>query len=99
MMKDWTVDHPPEDDSPVQVLCRVLPNEVASPMRDCHLAVSSGDHAAGDLFVSIGWRDAHGAIANVWYIAGWDMAQDCWTDARCFEVIGWQPMATFKAQN
>jgi len=53
------------------------------------MPVSSGDHGVGDRFVSVGWKDDEGE----WHVAGWDMNQDCWTDARCFDLIGWQPMS------
>lgn len=73
----------------VQVLCRVLPDDACgAATRSCDLAVSSGDHATGDLFVSIG----HANYEGEWFVAGWNMAQDCWQDARFFEVLGWQPM-------
>lgn len=84
-------------DDLVQVLCEVLPDEVPEDgfKRACHLAISSGDHAEGDQFVSIGFKhaacDEH---EGEWFVAGWNMTQDCWTDARCFRVLGWLPMAT-----
>lgn len=73
----------------VQVLCRVTEYDVGNPPRACNLPVSSGDHGVGDLFVSIGWRGDDGD----WFVAGWNMSQDCWQDARCFTVEGWQPLA------
>lgn len=73
----------------VQVLCRVLPDDPGDPPRAVNLAVSSGDHGVGDPFVSIGWRGDDGE----WFVAGWNMAQDCWQDARCFKVVGFQPLA------
>lgn len=84
----------PFDSENVQVLCRVLADAVANPMRSVHCAVSSGDHAEGDLFVSIGWRDENFEAESGWYVAGWDMAQDCWTEARRYEVVGWLPLAS-----
>ena len=78
-------------DDLVQVQCRVLPDKTRDAFtRSCDLAVSSGDHATGDLFVSIGHANDDGE----WFVAGWNMAQDCWQDARCFEVISWQPLAS-----
>jgi hypothetical protein len=74
----------------VLVLCQVTKPTPANPefARACELDISSGDHADGEKFVSIGSRDEDGE----WFVAGWDMTQDCWTDARCFTVLGWQSM-------
>lgn len=77
-------------DDLVQVLCRVTPYDPGIPPRACNLPVSSGDHGVHELYVSVGWRsDADGT----WFVAGWNMAQDCWQDAQCFEVLGYQPLA------
>lgn len=72
-------------DEVVQVLCRGTQPQTSDFPRACEMPISSGDHGVGELFVSIGWRDHEGE----WFVAGWDMMQDCWTDARCFEVLGW----------
>lgn len=72
-----------------QVLCEVTEPNISQFPRSCELPISSGDHAISDKFVSIGWRDDDGE----WFVAGWDMTQDCWTDARCFVVRGFRPMA------
>ena len=98
-MQDWICDHAPTNDDLVQVLCRVLSDEVADPVRSCHLAISSGDHAEGDLFVSIGHYSEAGDGERAWFVAGWDMAQDCWMDARRYEVVGWQPTAAYGVQH
>ena len=83
----------PSDAENYQVLCRVLPDEIAHPMRSLHVGVSSGDHGEGDLFVSIGWPDENNDAESGWFVAGWDMSQDCWSDARRYQVLGWLPMA------
>lgn len=83
-------------DDLVQVLCEVLPD--AEPedgfTRSCLLGISSGDHAVGDNFVSIGFKMALPDDDQEWSVAGWNMEQDCWEDARRFRVIGWQPLAS-----
>lgn len=76
-------------DDVVQVLCEVTQPTTSDFPRACEMPVSSGDYGVGDLFVSIGWQDDDGE----WHVAGWDMAQDCWTDARSYTVNGWQPIA------
>lgn len=89
--------HPDEyglSDDVVQVLCEVTLPQTASFPRACEMPISSGDHAVGDRFVSIGWRDDEGT----WFVAGWDMMQDCWADARCFIVTGWQSLARSEAR-
>ena len=82
-------------DDLVQVLCRVTKPTFANPNfpRACELPISSGDDAEGDLFVSIGFLLAEPIDGQPWSVAGWNMSQDCWQDAHCFEVIGWQPLA------
>ena len=85
------------NDELVQVLCEVLPEAAPDDgfTRSCHLPVSSGDHAVGDKFVSIGFMlDCPDDLEQPWSVAGWEMTQDCWTDARRFRVIGWQSLAT-----
>jgi hypothetical protein len=84
-----TSEYQIEDDL-VQVLCVATTPWPADPEfpRACELGISSGDHADGEKFVSIGSRDEDGE----WFVAGWDMTQDCWTGARCFSVLGWQAM-------
>jgi hypothetical protein len=84
-----TSEYQIEDDL-VQVLCEATTPVPVNPNfpRACELGVSSGDHADGEKFVSIGLRNEDGE----WFVAGWDMTQDCWTDARCFTVLGWQAM-------
>ena len=81
----------------VQVLCEVTEPSLSEFPRACELPVSSGDHAVGQRFVSVGFvlpiPDEH---QNLWSVAGWNMAQDCWQGAHCFEVIGWQPLADVK---
>lgn len=72
----------------VLVRCVVTAPELSDLPRACELPVSSGDHAVGGTFISIGHANHDGE----WFVAGWDMAQDCWTDARCFRVTGWQPL-------
>ncbi|MCA1241836.1 hypothetical protein LC092_05265 [Stappia stellulata] len=74
----------------VQVLCEVTQPTTSDFPRACEMPISSGDKGVGELFVSIGFRDDPGN----WLVAGWDMMQDCWTDARCYLVKGWQPMAS-----
>lgn len=74
----------------VQVLCEVTRPQTSDLPRASEMPVSSGDHGVGDRFVSIGWRDCN----EEWHVAGWDMTQDCWKDARCYIVLGWQPLAT-----
>jgi hypothetical protein len=74
----------------VQVLCEVTEPVFRSNLaRACECPVSSGDHAVGDTFVSIGFRDDVGG----WQVAGWDMTQDFWAGARCFRVIKYQRLA------
>ncbi|MDW3181763.1 hypothetical protein [Roseobacter sp.] len=83
-----------DTDDLVIVLCRVTEPQISEFPRACELPVSSGDHAVGDLFTSIGFKLAMPEdLDNEWSIAGWNMTQDCWEDARCFEVIGWRPLA------
>lgn len=74
----------------VQVLCEVIADENNEIDH-----ISSGDHAVGDQFVSIGFLADDAYIAGVpdWLVAGWCMNQDCFTDARCFKVVAWQPLA------
>jgi hypothetical protein len=79
----------PDEEELVQVLCRVLPDIAGEFPRSSDFPISSGDHAVGDLFVSIGFRGDDGN----WSVAGWDMTQDCFTDARLFKVLAWQPLA------
>lgn len=79
------------NDDLVQVLCEVTMPETFELPRACEMPVSAGDHAVGDKFVSVGWRDHEDE--SDWHVAGWEMTLDCWTDARCFKVIGWQPVA------
>lgn len=73
-------------DDLVLVLCKVTPPETSDFPRACAMPISSGDHGVDDLFVSIGHANEDGE----WWVAGWDNMQDCWTDARCFKVIGWE---------
>jgi hypothetical protein len=91
----WTQisDVLPERDEMVQLLCRVLPEPSGAQVRSCELAVSIGDYAERDLFVTIGYRCEVFPGAPEWEAAGWDMAQDCWTSARLFSVEAWQPLA------
>ena len=81
------------DDDLVQVLCEVTQPQTSDFPRSCEMPVSSGDHGVGDRFVSIGHANDDGE----WFVAGWEMTQDCWTDARCFIVHGWQPLATHQS--
>lgn len=84
----------PPDGQIVQVLCRVLPDKPHDGMpREVNLGISTGDVPVGHLFVSIGFPDENGDSEAGWFVAGWNMAQDCWQDARRFEVLGWQPTA------
>lgn len=94
-MTDWNSPATPPTDigQNYQVLCRVLDNAISLHPRSAHCALSTGDHAAGDLFVSVGWPDENGHAESGWYVAGWDMTQDCWTDARRYQVLGWLPLA------
>lgn len=87
----------PKEDGLVQVLCQVMPDAEEEPVRSCHLAVSTGDHATGDLFVSIGYPVFDDELDNAedgWQVAGWCMTQDCWMSARRYAVLGWQPLAS-----
>ena len=77
----------------VQVLCEVTQPQTSDFPRACEMPISSGDHGVGDRFVSIGWRDDEGD----WHVAGWDMMQDCWDDARCYIVHGWLPLAEIQS--
>lgn len=74
----------------VQVLCEVIADENNEIDH-----ISSGDHAVGDQFVSIGVLAPDVNVYGVpeWLVAGWCMNQDCFTDARCFKVVAWQPLA------
>lgn len=72
----------------VQVRCRVTEFETTEFPRDSEFPISTFDHAPGDTFVSIGFRDFEGN----WFVAGWHMQQDCFTDARHFEVLEWTEM-------
>lgn len=81
-------DYQAFDDDLALVLCRVTLPQTSEFPRACEMPVSSGDHAVGDVFISIGHANDEGE----WFVAGWDMVQDCWTDARCFDVLGWQPL-------
>lgn len=94
-MSEWNDPNEPPSDpgTNYQVLCQTLSDIVDPVPRSCHLAISSGDHAEGDLFVSIGWPDENGDAESGWFVAGWDMTQDCWTDARRYKVLGWKPLA------
>ena len=86
----------PDGDDLVQVLCEVLPDTISVPPRSCDMAISTGDHATGDRFVSIGYPVfgiTFDGVENGWTVAGWSMTQDCWTPARHFKVIAWQPLA------
>lgn len=84
----------PPADQMVQVLCRVLSDKPHEGMpREANLGISTGDVPVGDLFVSIGFPDEDEDAESGWSVAGWNMAQDCWQDARCFEVLGWRPLA------
>lgn len=86
-------EYTPGDDL-VQVLCRVLPDKPHEGIpRASNLGISTGDVPVGSLFVSMGFPDQAGDVESGWFVAGWNMAQDCWQDARCFEVLGWQPLA------
>ncbi|MEM9717332.1 MAG: hypothetical protein AAF826_12530 [Pseudomonadota bacterium] len=54
-----------------------------------------GYEITGDKFVSVGFMLAVPEdLDQPWSVAGWEMTQDCWIDARRFRVIGWQPLAT-----
>ena len=79
-----------DTDDLVLVLCQVTLPETDDFPRAGEMPVSSGDHAVGEMFISIGHANEDGD----WYVAGWDMNQDCWIDARCFVVKGWQPLGT-----
>lgn len=97
----WNDLVPPASGDLVQVLCRVLPDKPHDGMpRACNLAVSTGDHATGDLFVSVGFPDENigdeGGPEGGWFVAGWNMVQDCFQDARRYEVLGWKPLAEAK---
>lgn len=81
---DYNIEH-----DLVQVMCVVTQPQTSDFPRSCELPVSSGDHAVGERFVSVGFRNHQGD----WCVAGWDMTQDCWVDARCFTVEAWQPLA------
>jgi hypothetical protein len=82
-------DYDEDRDQLVQVLCRVLPDIAGDFPRSSDFPISSGDHAVGDVFVSIGFCNDDGH----WAVAGWDMTQDCFTDASLYEVLAWQPLA------
>jgi hypothetical protein len=76
----------------VQVLCKVTEPELSEFPRACELPISAGDYGIDDMFVSIGWQDEDG----IWFVAGWDMMQDCWKDAKCFKVKSFQPIAAIE---
>ena len=77
----------------VIVLCEVTRPQTSEFPRACEMPVSSGDHAVGDSFVSIGFMPHEPELeGRDWSVAGFEMMQDCWTDARCFKVIGWKPL-------
>jgi len=93
-MSEWKdPDEYRTDDDLVQVLAEVTQPITSRFPRSCEMPVSSGDHCVGDHFVSIG----HGNEDGEWFVAGWEMTQDCWTDARCFSVVGWQKLATIES--
>jgi len=74
--------HPDAERELVTVLCKVLPAaDGGAHVRSSDLSVSSGDFATGDHFVSVGFVDGNNYTAAGWFVAGWDMNQDCWTDA------------------
>lgn len=75
-------------DELVQVLC-----EVASVDDEGWDHISIGDHAVGDMFVSIGLRLIDERDEWPWDVAGYDMYHDRFTQARGFRVIGWQPLS------
>ena len=77
------------EDDLVQVLCVCTPIAISGFPRSCDFPISSGDHGAEEHFVSIGFYSKELG----WQIAGWDMNQDCWTNAQHFRVIGYQPLA------
>lgn len=81
-------------DDLVLVRCRVTEPETSELPKACELPVSSGLYGVGDIFTSIGHANEDGE----WFVAGWDMTQDCWTDARGFEPIEWRPLELAPAQ-
>lgn len=73
----------------VQLLCIGVTQVIRGLPRACDLPITSGYHSDDEPFTTIGFKSQEMG----WCIAGWDMTQDCWTDARHIKVLGWQPMS------
>ena len=76
-------------DNLVQLLCIAIPQIFSGFPRECDFPITSKDHVNDEPFRTIGFKNQE----MEWCIAGWDITQDCWTDARYIKVLGWQPMA------
>jgi hypothetical protein len=64
----WKELHLAPRNQMVQVLCCV--NDIA------YSPVTTGDHAGGEYFVTIGWLDGG---TGAWHLAGWSLHADVWT--------------------